>query len=89
MLRKDRITPSPAVPRGAAESFRSGRTVAVPRGAAEQPRGESETTESFLTEQDLSKLILSLCNYLSLGQTELGRALLWIVARRDVDKAIR
>ncbi|CAD7942739.1 unnamed protein product, partial [Amoebophrya sp. A120] len=43
----------------------------------------------LLDEHDLSKLIVSVCNYFSLGQTELARALWRIVAQRDLPQALR
>eukprot|EP00392_Amoebophrya_sp_AT5.2_P004950 g4959.t1 len=43
----------------------------------------------LLTEHDLPKLITTVCNYFSLGQTELGRALWKIVMDRDLSKGLR
>jgi len=49
----------------------------------------SETRCGFLVEHDAAKLVTALCNYFSLGHAELGRALLRILAGRDVRKAVR
>ncbi|CAK0808129.1 unnamed protein product [Prorocentrum cordatum] len=43
----------------------------------------------FLLENDDSKLVTCMCNYYSLGQAELARALLRIVASRSLARALR
>ena len=43
----------------------------------------------FLLENDDSKIVICMCNYYSLGQAELARALLQIIATRDLPKALQ
>lgn len=43
----------------------------------------------FLLEHDDSKIVICMCNYYSLGQAELARALLQIIASRNLAKALR
>ncbi|CAE6920577.1 unnamed protein product [Symbiodinium sp. CCMP2592] len=42
----------------------------------------------FLLEHDDSKIVICMCNYYSLGQAELARALLQIIASRNLAKAL-
>ena len=43
----------------------------------------------FLLENDDSKIVICMCNYYSLGQAELARALLQIIASKNLQKALR
>lgn len=43
----------------------------------------------FLLENDDSKIVICMCNYYSLGQAELARALLQIIASKNLPKALR
>jgi len=47
------------------------------------------TQTPFLEEHDVEKLLCTTCNYFALGQTELARALLRLLAKKNLKKAKR